>query len=186
LPFSSPCLLFIFCCCLITGWHWNCRTHSPWDFQTGLLERLPFYVVHNLPLGYDYWKHWMSNNSGKIMNYTWFFMQTNMPVEETRKKVWLVDSKVAVQTYWLLAVWSWMLFPHSFYFISICQIFTQIPLQGLIVSSRRESLQHFKKPWAHEHEPVKTLLDAVNVWLSPPPSSSPSELPLPISQAKMS
>ncbi|KAF9690092.1 hypothetical protein SADUNF_Sadunf01G0159900 [Salix dunnii] len=52
--------------------------------------------------------------------------QTNMPVEEARKKVWLVDSK------------------------------------GLIVSSRRESLQHFKKPWAHEHEPVKTLLDAVN------------------------
>lgn len=27
-----------------------------------------------------------------------------------------------------------------------------------------ESLQHFKKPWAHEHEPVKTLLDAINVW----------------------
>ncbi|KAF2323471.1 hypothetical protein GH714_035638 [Hevea brasiliensis] len=52
--------------------------------------------------------------------------QTNMPVEETRKKIWLVDSK------------------------------------GLIVSSRKESLQHFKKPWAHEHEPIKTLLDAVN------------------------
>ncbi|KAL1830633.1 hypothetical protein ACET3Z_000284 [Daucus carota] len=33
--------------------------------------------------------------------------------------------------------------------------------KGLIVSSRRESLQHFKKPWAHEHEPVKSLLDAV-------------------------
>ena len=52
--------------------------------------------------------------------------QTNAPVEETRKKVWLVDSK------------------------------------GLIVSSRLESLQHFKKPWAHEHEPVTTLVDAVN------------------------
>lgn len=26
-----------------------------------------------------------------------------------------------------------------------------------------ESLQHFKKPWAHEHEPVKGLLDAVKV-----------------------
>ncbi|XP_030530666.1 NADP-dependent malic enzyme isoform X2 [Rhodamnia argentea] len=51
--------------------------------------------------------------------------QTKAPVEETRKKIWLVDSK------------------------------------GLIVSSRLESLQHFKKPWAHEHEPVKTLLDAV-------------------------
>ncbi|XP_050232552.1 NADP-dependent malic enzyme [Mercurialis annua] len=52
--------------------------------------------------------------------------QTNMPVEETRKKISLVDSK------------------------------------GLIVSSRIDSLQHFKKPWAHEHEPIKTLLDAVN------------------------
>ncbi|XP_061982687.1 NADP-dependent malic enzyme 4, chloroplastic isoform X2 [Populus nigra] len=52
--------------------------------------------------------------------------QTNMPMEEARKKIWLVDSK------------------------------------GLIVSSRKESLQHFKKPWAHEHEPIKTLLTAVN------------------------
>ncbi|OAY27230.1 NADP-dependent malic enzyme [Manihot esculenta] len=49
----------------------------------------------------------------------------NAPIEEARKKIWLVDSK------------------------------------GLIVSSRKESLQHFKQPWAHEHEPVNTLLDAV-------------------------
>ncbi|KAJ3695076.1 hypothetical protein LUZ60_000453 [Juncus effusus] len=33
--------------------------------------------------------------------------------------------------------------------------------KGLVVSSRMESLQHFKKPWAHDHEPVKTLFDAV-------------------------
>jgi malate dehydrogenase (oxaloacetate-decarboxylating)(NADP+) len=52
--------------------------------------------------------------------------QTNMPLEEARKNIWLVDSK------------------------------------GLIVNSRKESLQHFKKPWAHEHEPITTLLDAVN------------------------
>lgn len=51
--------------------------------------------------------------------------QTNAPLKETRKKVWLVDSK------------------------------------GLIVSSRKESLQHFKQPWAHEHEPVRHLVDAV-------------------------
>ncbi|KAL6972756.1 malate dehydrogenase (oxaloacetate-decarboxylating) (NADP(+)) [Sarracenia purpurea var. burkii] len=51
--------------------------------------------------------------------------QTEVPVEESRKKIWLVDSK------------------------------------GLIVSSRMKSLQHFKKPWAHEHEPVKNLVDAV-------------------------
>ncbi|KAJ8471412.1 hypothetical protein OPV22_025755 [Ensete ventricosum] len=35
--------------------------------------------------------------------------------------------------------------------------------KGLIVSSRLESLQHFKKPWAHDHEPVNNLLDAVKV-----------------------
>ncbi|KAG0492972.1 hypothetical protein HPP92_006041 [Vanilla planifolia] len=35
--------------------------------------------------------------------------------------------------------------------------------KGLIVSSRRGSLQHFKKPWAHEHEPIGSLLDAVKV-----------------------
>ncbi|KAK4352914.1 hypothetical protein RND71_028432 [Anisodus tanguticus] len=51
--------------------------------------------------------------------------KTNAPVEETRKKIWLVDSK------------------------------------GLIVSGRKETLQAFKKPWAHEHEPVNNLLDAV-------------------------
>ncbi|KAI3447030.1 hypothetical protein Pfo_003695 [Paulownia fortunei] len=51
--------------------------------------------------------------------------QTKVPLEETRKNIWLVDSK------------------------------------GLIVNSRKESLQHFKKPWAHEHEPVSNLLDAV-------------------------
>uniref|UniRef100_A0A1D1YHY4 Malic enzyme n=1 Tax=Anthurium amnicola TaxID=1678845 RepID=A0A1D1YHY4_9ARAE len=51
--------------------------------------------------------------------------QTKAPVEESRKKISLVDSK------------------------------------GLIVSSRKESLQHFKKPWAHDHAPVNSLLDAV-------------------------
>ncbi|KAL9304429.1 hypothetical protein ACSQ67_021692 [Phaseolus vulgaris] len=52
--------------------------------------------------------------------------RTNLPVEEMRKNIWLVDSK------------------------------------GLIVDSRKESLQHFKKPWAHEHEPVEELVDAIN------------------------
>ncbi|CAN0901483.1 NADP-dependent malic enzyme [Linum grandiflorum] len=52
--------------------------------------------------------------------------RTSTPLEECRKRIYLVDSK------------------------------------GLIVKSRLESLQHFKKPWAHEHEPVKNLLDAVH------------------------
>lgn len=51
--------------------------------------------------------------------------QIKAPIEECRKKIWLVDSK------------------------------------GLIVISRKESLQHFKKAWAHEHEPASNLLDAV-------------------------
>ncbi|CAA2967721.1 NADP-dependent malic enzyme [Olea europaea subsp. europaea] len=51
--------------------------------------------------------------------------QTKAPLEEIRKKIWLVDSK------------------------------------GLIVQSGKESLQHFKRPWAHEHEPCNTLLEAV-------------------------
>ncbi|OEL31896.1 NADP-dependent malic enzyme, chloroplastic, partial [Dichanthelium oligosanthes] len=50
---------------------------------------------------------------------------TEAPIDDCRKKIWLVDSK------------------------------------GLIVESRKESLQHFKQPWAHEHEPLKTLLEAV-------------------------
>ncbi|PWZ09957.1 NADP-dependent malic enzyme, chloroplastic [Zea mays] len=33
--------------------------------------------------------------------------------------------------------------------------------RGLIVASRKESLQAFKKPWAHEHGAVETLLEAV-------------------------
>ncbi|WZZ05772.1 hypothetical protein YC2023_091693 [Brassica napus] len=48
-----------------------------------------------------------------------------IPLEEARKNIWLVDSK------------------------------------GLIVSSRKESIQHFKKPWAHDHKPIKELVDAV-------------------------
>ncbi|KAM7471774.1 hypothetical protein LguiA_009957 [Lonicera macranthoides] len=51
--------------------------------------------------------------------------QAGTPLEESREKIWLVDSK------------------------------------GLIVRSRMESLQHFKHPWAHDHEPVKELVDAI-------------------------
>ncbi|XP_074566583.1 NADP-dependent malic enzyme-like [Curcuma longa] len=51
--------------------------------------------------------------------------QTQAPVEETRKRIWMVDSK------------------------------------GLIVNSRKDFLQHFKQPWAHDHEPVNNLLAAI-------------------------
>jgi malate dehydrogenase (oxaloacetate-decarboxylating)(NADP+) len=33
--------------------------------------------------------------------------------------------------------------------------------KGLIVKSRIDSLQHFKQPWAHEHEPVNQLVNAI-------------------------
>ncbi|PKU87908.1 NADP-dependent malic enzyme, chloroplastic [Dendrobium catenatum] len=35
--------------------------------------------------------------------------------------------------------------------------------KGLIVKSRFETLQHFKKPWAHEHEFVRDISEAVKV-----------------------
>lgn len=81
-------------------------------------------------------------------------MQTNGPLEEIRKNIWLVDSKVSKTQV-------------SSAFIKLIIVLLLNPLfllfQGLIVKSRKESLQHFKKPWAHEHEPVTSLLDAVNV-----------------------
>ncbi|KAK8955676.1 hypothetical protein KSP40_PGU009719 [Platanthera guangdongensis] len=51
--------------------------------------------------------------------------QTGSPIEDCRRRIWLVDSK------------------------------------GLIVESRFENLQAFKKPWAHEHEFVKDLPEVV-------------------------
>ncbi|KAG4403335.1 hypothetical protein GLYMA_01G088850v4 [Glycine max] len=41
--------------------------------------------------------------------------------------------------------------------------FSQLSIKGLIVSSRKNSLQHFKKPWAHEQEPINSLLEAIKV-----------------------
>nr|BAZ95850.1 NADP-dependent malic enzyme gene [Flaveria brownii] len=53
--------------------------------------------------------------------------KTKLTVEESRKKIWLVDSK------------------------------------GLVVSTRKDSLQSFKQPWAHDHESITGLLEAVKV-----------------------
>ena len=57
------------------------------------------------------------------------------------------------------SVSSFLAIPFLFIYVSLLNII----LQGLIVSSRKESLQHFKQPWAHEHKPVKDLIGAVNV-----------------------
>ncbi|KAE8712503.1 NADP-dependent malic enzyme [Hibiscus syriacus] len=58
--------------------------------------------------------------------------KTGNPIEENRKKIWLVDSK-----------------PVRF------ERFNDFN------RARKRSLQHFMKPWAHEHEPVTKLVDAV-------------------------
>ncbi|XP_038712833.1 NADP-dependent malic enzyme-like isoform X1 [Tripterygium wilfordii] len=84
--------------------------------------------------------------------------QTNMPLEETRKNIWLVDSKVKEK----LGPPHYFCSPTPLSTLQVFMLECIFFLQGLIVKSRMESLQHFKKPWAHEHEPVKTLLDAVN------------------------
>ncbi|KAG6467214.1 hypothetical protein ZIOFF_074962 [Zingiber officinale] len=33
------------------------------------------------------------------------------------------------------------------------------------MSSHKDSLQHFKQPWAHDHEPVNNLVDVIKVLL---------------------
>lgn len=91
-------------------------------------------------------------------------MQTNAPLDETRKNIWLVDSKVVDHPDLTL-----LSLVGSFYLIKLLSKLLSSLLyfpQGLIVSSRKESLQHFKKPWAHEHKPIRDLVDAVNVCLS--------------------
>ncbi|KAL3840856.1 hypothetical protein ACJIZ3_025447 [Penstemon smallii] len=66
-------------------------------------------------------------------------MQIGAPLEETRKKIWLVDSKVSKKV----------------------SIFSRVTF--LFLAPPRSYLTPMNRPWAHEHEPVQTLLDAVKV-----------------------
>ena len=56
-----------------------------------------------------------------------------------------------------------MMCPFSLIFLVITDKEVRCLLQGLVVASRNETLQPFKKRYAHEHEPVKDLLGAVKV-----------------------
>ncbi|XP_019421961.1 PREDICTED: NADP-dependent malic enzyme isoform X1 [Lupinus angustifolius] len=92
--------------------------------------------------------------------------QTKAPLEESRKRIYLVDSKVveSVKSFHGKLLFSdSFIFNNFFTFDSIFLNYSFVLFQGLIVSSRKNSLQHFKKPWAHDHEPVGTLLEAVKI-----------------------
>ncbi|XP_025982664.1 NADP-dependent malic enzyme-like, partial [Glycine max] len=43
----------------------------------------------------------------------------------------------------------------------VCKNIWLVDSKGLIVSSHKESLKHFKKPWAHVHELVKEVVNVV-------------------------
>ena len=150
-------------CLVIAGWYWHSRAYSPWNVKEGKDLYLSFCV------------RWGILFSGlfAVMFYIHAKLQANASVEELRKKIWLVDSKVVKY----LMIFSWTIFWYWSCWLLFCTVTwiwlsrflnmhsSGIILQGLIVSSRKESLQHFKKPWAHECEPVNNLLDAIKVGL---------------------
>lgn len=84
-------------------------------------------------------------------------------MEESRKNIWLVDSKVVENLFRTLLYTSFILILSYFVCFISSKISDSISLKGLVVRSRMESLQDFKKNWAHEHEPVKDLLDVIKV-----------------------
>ncbi|RZC81485.1 hypothetical protein C5167_044056 [Papaver somniferum] len=44
--------------------------------------------------------------------------------------------------------------------VAVVSLMTYSGMRRGLMDSCKELLQHFKKPWAHEHEPVKELIDA--------------------------
>lgn len=151
--------LYVTSCIILAGWDWYSWTYCAWDIKAGIHLLLSFVYLFCCIVGHMEEEAIYVIMIENILD--WFIsfichLQTKAPVEETRKKICLVDSKVVeglIEILWRTKSLSASLCIHFLF----C-------MQGLIVSSRKDSLQHFKKPWAHEHEPVNNLLDAVKVF----------------------
>ncbi|KAJ4895264.1 NAD(P)-binding domain protein [Raphanus sativus] len=77
--------------------------------------------------------------------------------------MWIYAGGIGVTT--LITVPNWPFFnrhPPKWLDPSEAEKHPKPEVVGLIVSSRKVSIQHFKQPWAHAYEPVKDLIGAVN------------------------
>ena len=132
-------LFFIYV--IVTGWHWYSRAYCSRNFKTGQ----KFYVFKN----YSY-------------VFLWHFIEyvtvhSCRPIHHLRRLVRRSGSWTLRFEKFRLLLFNTLDFPTCYAYVKINY------QQGLIVNSRKESLQHFKKPWAHDHEPVTGLLNAVKV-----------------------
>lgn len=75
---------------LITGWHWNCRANCTWDVKAGTE---PLTAI----CGILFFEQKLTCSFNIFICLIWVLFlrfQTNAPIEECRKRIWLVDSKV--------------------------------------------------------------------------------------------
>ena len=132
---------------MIIGWDRYSRANSSWDLKKG--KKL-----------YTNWDVKTSHNRSMTFIYSVLFVSCRQRFQWKRraKRSGLLIQRCGNCSIKILI--STLSFEICSHHTTQC---SWIIFQGLIVSSRKESLQHFKKPWAHEHEPVKDLIDAVKV-----------------------